>query len=211
MLSPQELQQVLPTLPRAAVPGPWTRVLALRYAVIPPPGASLGASPDPLWAGGARNRGARFTPKGGFDSIYLATDPITALMEVSLVLQNPNALYFTMATPPWVIFAVDGVVTDTVDLCNPAIQSSLNTTFQELTGDWSYSQSLYLNSQGPLPPTQVLGQAAYDCGIVAGLKYPSAKQPQSTCLLVFPDRIALGSQNYLEVYDPNQIVRGRLP
>jgi len=47
MLSPQELQKLLPTLPRISLLG--------------------------------------------FDSIYLAADAITALMEVSLVFQNPNA------------------------------------------------------------------------------------------------------------------------
>jgi RES domain-containing protein len=211
MLSAQELQQVLPTLPRTVVHGLWTRALAFQYAVIPPPGSPLGTSPDPLWPGGARDRGARFTPKGSFDSIYLASDPITALMEVSLVLQNPNAPAFTMATPPWVVFAVEGIVTEIVDLCDNAIQSSLNTSLQELTGEWAYSQSIYLNRQGPLPPTQMLGQAAYDCGTITGLKYPSAKQPQSTCLLVFPDRLIGGSQNYLEVHDPSQVLSGRLP
>lgn len=211
MLSAQELQQVVPTLPRIAVHGLWTRALAFQYTVRPPPGAPPGTSPDPLWPGGAQNRGARFTPKGSFESIYLASDPITALTEVSLVLQNPNIPAVTMATPPWVVFAVEGIVTEVVDLCDIAIQSSLNTTLQELTGDWAYSQSLYLNSQGSLPPTQMLGQAAYDCGVVTGLTYPSAKTPQSTCLLVFPDRLIGSSSNYLEVYDPTQCLSGRLP
>jgi RES domain-containing protein len=210
MLSAQQLQQTLPALPRVTVHGLWTRVLALRYAVVPP-GASPGASSNPLWSGGARNRGARFTPKGGFDSIYLASDPITALMEVSLVLQNPNAPVFTMATPPWVIFAVEGVITEVIDVCSSAIQSLLNTNLQELTGDWAYYQSAYLINQAPLPPTQILGQAAYDCRVVTGLKYPSAKQPQSACLVIFPDRLIGAGQSYLEVYDPNQILKGRLP
>lgn len=211
MLSPQELQKLLPSLPRISVPGPWTRVLAHKYTVIAPPGSPLGTLPDPLWSGGASKRGARFTPRGGFKSIYLATDPITALLEVSLVFQNPNAPAFTMATPPWVIFAVDGVVTETLDLCDASIQSALNTNLQELTGDWSYSQSLFLNNQGPIPPTQVLGQAAYDSGMITGIRYPSAKQPQSSCLLVFPDRLVMNRQNYLRVYDPSGFLRGRLP
>lgn len=211
MLSPQELQKLLPTLPRQSVPGPWTRVLAHKYTVLTPPGSPAGTLPDPLWSGGASIRGARFTPIGGFESIYLATDPITALLEVSLVFQNPNAPPFTMATPPWVIFAVVGVVTETLDLCDASIQSTLNTTMQELTGDWSYSQSLYLNNQGPIPPTQVLGQAAYDSGMFTGIRYPSAKQPQSSCLLVFPNRIALNGQTYLNVYDPNGFLQGQLP
>jgi len=211
MLSPQELQKLLPTIPRISVSGPWTRALAHKYTVLPPPDSAPGTLPDPLWSGGASKRGSRFTPKEGFESIYLAADPITALMEVSFVFQNPNAAPFTMATPPWVIFAVDGVVTETLDLCDASIQSTLNTSMQELTGDWSYSQALFLNNQGAPPPTQVLGQVAYDSSIVAGIRYPSAKQPQSTCLVVFPDRLIMNRQNYLKVYDPNGLLDGRLP
>ena len=132
-------------------------------------------------------------------------------MEVSFVFQNPNAAPLTMATPPWVIFAVDGVVTETLDLCDASIQSTLDTSMQELTGDWSYSQALFLNNQGAPPPTQVLGQVAYDSSIVAGIRYPSAKQPQSTCLVVFPDRLIMNRENYLKVYDPNGLLDGRLP
>jgi hypothetical protein len=32
----------------------------------------MGGPPQPLWGGASQIRGARFTPKGGFDSIYLA-------------------------------------------------------------------------------------------------------------------------------------------
>ena len=66
-------------------------MLAHKYTVIPPPGSSPGTTPDPLWSGGPPKRGARFTPKGGSEGIYLAGDPVTALMEVSFVFQNPNS------------------------------------------------------------------------------------------------------------------------
>jgi RES domain-containing protein len=211
MRSPHELQKLLPTIPRISVSGPWTRALAHKYTVSPPPGSAPGTLPNPLWSGGAAQRGARFTPIGGFDSIYLAADPITALMEVSLVFQIPNAPPFTIATPPWVVFAVVGVVTETLDLCDVSIQAALKTNLQELTGHWSYPQSLFLNNQGPIPPTQVLGQAAYDSGMITGIRYPSAKQPQSSCLVVFPGRLGRSSQNYLRVYDPGGSLRGQLP
>ena len=211
MLTPHELQKLLPSIPRTSVHGPWTRVLAHKYTVTPPPGSSPGTLPDPLWAGGPPTRGARFTPKGGAESIYLAGDPVTALLEVSVVFHNPNAPAFTMATPPWVLFAVAGVVTEILDLCDTHIQSTLNTSLQEMTGNWSYSQELFLNKLGPLPPTQVLGQAAHDSGVITGIRYPSAKSPQSTCLVVFTDRLKISHQNLLKVYDPNGFLTGQLP
>ena len=41
--------------------------------------------------------GARFTPKGSFSSIYLASDPITALMEIVSVFDHPN---WARSSPP---------------------------------------------------------------------------------------------------------------
>jgi hypothetical protein len=116
-----------------------------------------------------------------------------------------------MATPPWVLFAVAGVVAEILDLSNANIQSALNTNLQEMTGNWSYSQEQFLKNLGPLPPTQVLGQAAYDSGVITGIRYPSAKSPQSTCLVVFTDRLKINNQNSLKVYDPNGFLSGQLP
>ena len=41
--------------------------------------------------------GARFTPKGSFSSIYLASDPITALMEIVSVFDHPMGSFITAA------------------------------------------------------------------------------------------------------------------
>lgn len=119
--------------------------------------------------------GARFTPRGAFGSIYLASDPVTALLETTAVFQHSHAPAFTLRTYPWTVFAVDGVVANIVDLTDPNVWPSLGTNLQELTGDWAYGQEQYLLGHGPLPPTQMLGQAAYNGGVIAGMKYPSAK------------------------------------
>jgi hypothetical protein len=133
-------------------------------------------------------------------------------MEVTLVLQVSSAAPFTVATPPWVVFAVDGVITEVLDLCDPQMWSPLSTTLQELTGDWAYSQQEYLRGRGPLPATQLLGQAAYDSGQITGLRYPSAKRPNAgNCLVVFADRLVGGGKSYLEVYDPSLVLQGRVP
>ena len=212
MLFPGDLQSILPTLHRITVHGPWTRALGYHLLQGPPPGTPLGNRPQPLWPGGAPLMGARFTPRGTFGSIYLASDAITALLEATVVLQHPHAPGFTLRTYPWTVFAVDGVVTDILDLSEPTVWPSLNTSLQELTGDWAYGQDQFLLGRGPLPPTQVLGQAAYNSGVIAGLKYPSAKNVgKGEGLVVFSDRLVPGGPSQLEVYDPNQLLKDRRP
>ena len=75
-----------------------------------------------------------------------------------------------------------------------AILAALGTTEQEMTGPWVKS---------PRPPTQWLGQFAYDSGRIAGIKYASAKHPGGLNLVAFPDRIPATAGNFLEVHDPH--------
>ncbi len=124
LLPRPKLDAALAGLPRASLHGPWTRVVALKHL--------LGPSPDALYAKGAPAQGARYTPKGGMDSIYPASDPVTALTEVQAVFLHPPAPAFTIKTPPWTLIPVD-VVTDVVDLCDPANRVALGMSFQELT------------------------------------------------------------------------------
>jgi len=94
--------------------------------------------------------GARFTPKGSFSSIYLASDPITALMEIVSVFDHPN---WARSSPPravpWTLFTVDGVVANLIDLADAETQELLGTNDQELSGIWLTVDK---------PTTQVLGQ-----------------------------------------------------
>ena len=50
----------------------------------------------------------------------------------------------------------------------------------------------------------------YDLDRIAGIKYASAKHPGGLNLVVFPDRIATATGNYLEVYDPHGNLAQRL-
>jgi len=81
-----------------------------------------------------------------------------------------------------------------LDLTDAGTLAALGTTEQEMTGTWVKAAH---------PPTQVLAQAAYDSGRIAGIKYGSAKHAGGVNLVVFPDRISLSVGNYLEVYDPH--------
>ena len=48
------------------------------------------ARPNHCGAAAAQTVGARFTPMGSFDSIYLANDPITSFIEVSALILLPG-------------------------------------------------------------------------------------------------------------------------
>jgi len=191
MLPLRQLAAALGTVKLASAQGPWSRAVGYQYLLRPPPG--LTGPPQPLWGGAAKLAGARFTPKGGFDSIYLAQDPITAFIEVSALVMLPGGPA-PVRSAPWVIVSVDGRLSHLLDLTDPAMLTALGTTEQEMTGTWVKT---------PRPPTQRLARIAYDTGRIVGIKYRSAKHPAGVNLVVFPDRISVTAGNYLEVFDPH--------
>jgi len=198
MLPPLQLAGALEISRRGTARGPWSRAIGYRHLLGPPPGQT--GPPQPLWGGAAKVAGARFTPQGSFDSIYLALDPITAFIEVSALILLPGGPV-PVRSAPWVVITVDGVMNNLLDLTDPATQTTLGTTAEELAGNWATT---------PHPPTQLLGQLAYDSGHIAGLKYASAKHPGGMNFVIFPDRISRASGSYLEVYDPHGNIAQRL-
>ena len=191
MLPPAQIADALSTIKLVAARGPWSRAVGYRFLLNPPPGMT--GPLQPLWGGSARIAGARFTPKGSFDSIYLAYDPITAFIEVSALLLLPGGPV-PIRSAPWVIVSVDGVVSNILDLTDALTRLALGTTEQEMAGAWVSAAR---------PPTQALAQAAYGSGRIAGIKYGSAKRPGGLNLVVFPGRISVSPANFLEVYDPH--------
>ena len=99
MLPESDLRRVLPSLPRIDVRGPWFRYLLHRYLQGPPPGAPPGSLPQPLWPGGPPALGARFTPKGGFDTVYLALDQDTAADEGRGLIRRPASHLWCARSP----------------------------------------------------------------------------------------------------------------
>jgi RES domain-containing protein len=199
MLPLTELGAALAKAKLVAVHGPWSRVVAFRHLLGPPPGMS--GSPQPLWGGASRINGARFTPQCGFDSIYLASDPMTALAEVQAIIFLPNGPA-PVQTTPWTVLSVDGVVSRGLDLTDSATLAILGTNEQEISGAWWLARH---------PPTQVLGQAAFDSMKIRGIKYRSAKNTGGGVnVVVFPERISDAKTDYLEVYDPHGNLKQRI-
>lgn len=188
------LVQLAAALAKAALTsahGPWSRAIGSRYLLGPPPGMT-GPS-QPLWGGAAKLAGARFTPQGRFDSIYLAHDPITAFIEVStLVLLTGGPI--PARTAPWAVVRVEGILNNLLDLTDAATLTALGASEREMTGTWAAT---------PNPSTQLLGQLAYESNRIAGIQYASTKRPGGLNFVVFPDRIPVAAGSFLEVYDPH--------
>jgi hypothetical protein len=68
MLPLQQLAAALAAARLTLAHGPWSRAVEYRPLLPPPPGQT--GPPQPLWGGAAKIAGARFTPQGGFDSIF---------------------------------------------------------------------------------------------------------------------------------------------
>jgi hypothetical protein len=207
VLTALELKKALVDIPLSSEVGLWTR--AVRYELLQksPPGLPKGGGPQPLWPGGAAIAGARFTPKGGFGSLYLASDAITALREVSAVFGTQ-----TIRTPPWTVFAVEGFLQRILDLTDEKVLDLLETTRSELTGDWLLGQDLYQQGKGLLPPTQLLATVAYETGKIVAMRYHAAKNIQTGLnWVVFADRLLPDQPSFLKVYDPSELLRQRFP
>lgn len=185
MLSPADLGTALARIKLVTVRGPWWRVVAFRHLLKSPA--------QPLWAAGSKIEGARFTPKGGFDSLYLAGDPVTALAEVNSLVLLPGGP-ISIPSPPCTLLAVQGVVSRVLDLTHADTLKTLGTTAEEMTAPWILVTR---------PPTQMLAQAAYNCGRVAGIRYGSAKHRGKKNLMVFTDRLLSAPGDFLEVHDPD--------
>ena len=185
MLPPADLGAALAQIKLVTVRGPWWRIVAFRHLLRSPS--------QPLWAAGSKIEGARFTPKGGFDSLYLAGDPVTALAEVNSLVILPGGPV-PVPSPPCTLLAVQGVVSRVLDITQADILEALGTTETEMTAPW------ILVAQSP---TQLLAQAAYNSGRIAGIRYGSAKHRGKKNLVVFPDRLESATGDFLEVHDPS--------
>jgi RES domain-containing protein len=180
-----------------------------------PPGTPAASRVQPLWPGGSSRKGARFTPQdtssGGIACLYLATDELTPILEVSGVYRPPKSTV-RIVVEPQVLMTVVGVLTNIIDVTQLKIRKALGTSHSELTGDWVVAQEDYLAKKGPMPPTQMLGQAAYDEGSILGIAYRSTKSTTSSMgIVVFTDRLAKAF-SYLELHNsPTGKLKQRLP
>ena len=155
-------------------------------------------------------------PPRQFEILYFAQDSIVAGFEYGALFGTLWGPFGYVPNPRrgYVVLNVQVDLREVVDLTDvAAAQQPLDTTAQELTGDWDgYGQR---GSRLPVPllrpsgiaPTQDLGEALYQTG-VEGFRAISAKVPTHCTLMVFPQNLRPGS--YLEYRDQNDNILDRV-
>ncbi len=135
-----------------------------------------------------------------FPVLYLAEDHLVALFEVYALLGSPMPGLPYVANPnnPWAIINVHVQLSSVANLCRVNQRKLIETTVQELTGDW---RGYLLRNPKPsiAPPhwtnipTQRLGSSLNALPGLEGFVTYSAKVPTMRTLVIFPDKLAPGS------------------
>lgn len=205
MLDHAELAAALATVGLGRVEGIWWRAVGHRLLLGPPPGAPPGSRPQPLWAEGASRFGARFTPKGGPPTLYLASDDRTALLEVHAILAIPHGPPLPAGADPCTVCQVRVSMGRVLDLRAPETQAALGTNAEEMIANWRVAAVL-----GQVPPTHALGRVAHgSLRITAMLSRSAANREGGAILAVFADRLA--GEDFIEVIDASGTLTQRLP
>ena len=177
----------------------WFRAVQTRYLSNP-----LGFAHTPV-APSRYNAG-----NGQYPILYLAPDPVTALLEWRAFVRIPGrpGLLPTGLAVSVTVVPVGVNLKTVIDLGDPG---SRGHTVQELTGDWrTYSSPstggsfLRVRTGRRTAPTQDLGAALKKLQLPSQLQCeaflaPFAVRPERCNLVVFPDRVTI-------TYDPLQIV-----
>lgn len=191
MLIGNELISALTALPTLSTQGAVFRVIHIKYAK------------TALSAIGSFRKGGRYNLAQSFSALYLSADPVTSLLEVEAIVKAGTQI-ISIPKPPLVVLSIYYQLISILDLTDFDNQRILGTNLQEITGNW-----VLMNAQGQIAPTQILGEAAYNLQTIEALKVPSARDPNSYNLIVFPDRLSANS--FLRVYDDSGTISAQIP
>jgi hypothetical protein len=180
----------------APVTGIWYRTVELRYLETALSSSHTSDNPTRFCGG----TGADFP----FEILYLCENTLVAQFEVGALLGSPWELGGVVTRPgrSWADVSVSVRLQFVADLTLPPEQTLLETTVQELTGDWQGYHRRKPDSPVREPvgraPTQDLGEALYNVPQLEGFLSVSAKVPSHRNLNVFPEKLQKGSQLIFE-------------
>lgn len=143
------------------------------------------------------NAGAAASP--AFELLYLAENPMVALFEVQALFGTPTQPggVFPHPRQAWITVNVTVQLQAVADLTEMTSTTALETSAQELTGDWrGYQQRGPLTSVPQhvgLAPTQRLGAALFGVPGLEGFRTFSARLPYHSTLIIFPEKLQPGS------------------
>ena len=180
----------------------WYRAVSVTYAQ------------SPLGHAHTASRASRFNEGTGiYPMLYLAPDPITALLEFRALARVHGVSGFLGIKAPR-SFALVGVrvnLASVVDFGCPKQRGTVSTSVQELTGDWTeYMMTRNrgvpeVRSNQSSAPTQRLGEALRS-GLccIEGFLAPSAVRPKKCNLVIFPDRVEIDESALTIKTDPSK-------
>ena len=124
---------------------------------------------------------------------------MVALFEVQALLGSPYGTWVANPHQAWVTLNVTVTLNRIADLTRVSQQRLIDTTVQELTGDWRGYQlrtpaTSVIQPAGLPAPTQELGEALYFVPDLEGFLTPSARVPTRMNLVVFPDNLHVNSR-----------------
>jgi hypothetical protein len=145
---------------------------------------------------------SRFSPGPAanppFEILYLCENGSIALEEVGAQFRHPVSGRIIANPVSSLIVNVEVTLHRVIDLTDLSQQQSIDTTAQELTGDWRAYGYRQASSSVPQPtgsaPTQLLGQALFSEPGLEGFFVMSAKLPDHRNLVVFPQKLVTGSE-----------------
>ena len=132
-------------------------------------------------------------------TLYFAADPQTALLEVEAVVAAHSPPQAHQIRPnAYTIWPISVVLNNVIDFGDPGCRRAVETSAQELTGDWRAQRPLagsppVVRSRASDAPTQQLGAALENDLGVEGFLTPSAKVPTVSNLVIFPHRVHIDS------------------
>ncbi len=180
--------------------GTWIRSLHPKYL------------PNPLGTAHTPTHATRFNPgtpaDPAFEVLYLAETDTVALFEVQALLGSayPGAAFVpNPAGGPWTLLQVEVHLKAIVDFTKIASRNLIDTSVQELTGDWrAYALRNPYRLRGGVNksdvPTQLLGYKLERTPGIEGFLSYSAPVATLRNLMIFPKKLLPGSQ--LRYQDP---------
>ena len=134
----------------------------------------------------------------GFEILYLAENHQVALFEVQALIGSPT-LFLPNPAGAWVIINVTVSLSNVADLCDQAEYAKVDSSIQELTGDWRG----FRMRNPPAPtgavhgtdvPTQQLGYQLFATKDVEAFRFYSAKVSTHRNVAIFPTKLLASSR-----------------
>jgi hypothetical protein len=172
--------------------GTWFRAVRLAHLQTPINTAHTKATPSRFSPG----------PNAGhpFEILYLAENPQVAHFEIGALAGDPLVIGGILCAPvSFAIVHVKVVLQRVFDLTSVSQQDLIETTAQELTGDWRAYQlrrapMASIQEPSGTAPTQNLGEAIFAVQGIEGFRTLSAKLAYHRNLIVFPEKLFRGSR-----------------